>query len=164
MPTRQLALARVDNRLVHGQVLEAWLPALEADAILVADDEAAADPFARAAMQLAIPEDVSFSVLSLDAAAARLAGEGPPGSRTLLLLREVEDAARLVEKGAALSALNLGNVHFRPGRAQVTGSVHLDRAELGRLEALQARGVAIDLRAVPGEKALGLDAVRHALR
>lgn len=164
MPTRQLALARVDNRLVHGQVLEAWVPALEADAILVADDEAAADPFARAAMQLAIPEDVAFSVLPVEAAAARLAGAGPPGRRTLLLLREVDDAARLVEKGGALSSLNLGNVHFRPGRVQVTGSVHLDRAELARLEALEARGVAVELRAVPGERSLGLDTVRHALR
>ena len=45
-----IALVRIDNRLVHGQVLEAWVPALSAQGILVADDEVAANPLARAAM------------------------------------------------------------------------------------------------------------------
>ncbi|MFL5446580.1 MAG: PTS sugar transporter subunit IIB, partial [Myxococcales bacterium] len=49
-----MALVRVDNRLVHGQVLEAWVPALSVQAILVADDEVAGNALARAAMGLAI--------------------------------------------------------------------------------------------------------------
>src|SRR5262249_57994578 len=73
-----VALLRVDNRLVHGQVLEAWLPALDAQGILVADDEAAGNVLARSAMALAIPPGISFEGLRLPAAAEarRPGGEG----------------------------------------------------------------------------------------
>ena len=50
-----IALVRVDNRLVHGQILEAWMPRLRATALVVADDDAARSPLARAAMTLAVP-------------------------------------------------------------------------------------------------------------
>src|SRR5207253_2194828 len=92
-----VALVRVDNRLVHGQVLEAWLPALGAHGILVADDEAAGNVLARSAMALAIPPKVSFQVLRVDAAAdlLRPGGTGVPGVRTLLLVRDVRDASAL---------------------------------------------------------------------
>ncbi len=69
-------LVRVDNRLVHGQVLEAWVPALEAKALWVADDEAAGDALAQLAMGLAIPSGVTLEVMTLAQAAARL---GSPG-------------------------------------------------------------------------------------
>src|SRR5207249_7297405 len=94
-----VALIRVDNRLVHGQVLEAWLPALGAHGILVADDEAAGNVLARSAMALAIPPKVSFQVLRVDAAADLLkpGGKGPQASRTLVLLRDVRDALALHE-------------------------------------------------------------------
>ena len=74
-----VALVRVDNRLVHGQVLEAWLPALGAHGILVADDEAAGNVLARSAMALAIPPKVSFQVVRVDAAAELL----KPGGKVL---------------------------------------------------------------------------------
>src|SRR5207302_6746637 len=86
-----VALVRVDNRLVHGQVLEAWLPALGAHGILVADDEAAGNVLARSAMALAIPPKVSFQVLRVEAA-ADLLKTGPLAQRTLVLLRDVRDA------------------------------------------------------------------------
>ena len=79
-----VVLVRVDNRLVHGQVLEAWLPALDAHGVLVADDEAAGNVLARSAMALAIPPRVKFEVLRVSAAAEALkpGGKGPPSSRT----------------------------------------------------------------------------------
>src|SRR4051812_47533027 len=65
-----IVLARVDNRLVHGQILSAWLPALGADALLVADDEAARNPLVRSAMEIAIPPDVQFDVVPVENIAA----------------------------------------------------------------------------------------------
>ena len=161
-----LALVRVDNRLVHGQVLEAWLPALDAHGILVADDEAAANALARSAMALAIPPRVSFMVMRLHAAAELLreGGKGPPAARTLLLLREVRDAVSLHAQGVAMPRLNVGNVHFAAGRRQVSPSVFLDPSELHELEKLAATGTAVEVRAVPSEAPLGLDAIKAKFR
>ena len=154
-------LVRIDNRLVHGQVLEAWVPALRVKALLVADDEAAADPFAQAAMGLALGDGLSLEVLTLADAAARL-GPGGPGAaaHTLVLLREVESAVALTRAGVVLPRLNLGNVHFRAGRKAVSPTVYLDDAELQALEALGRTGCEIEVRAVPTEQPLFLPALR----
>ncbi len=154
-------LVRVDNRLLHGQVLEAWVPALRAQALLVADDEASADPFAQAAMGLALGEGLLLEVLTLAEAAARLGPGGRgAGPGTLLLLREVESAVALSKAGVALPRLNLGNVHFRPGRRAVAPTVYLDDAELSSLEALGRAGCEIEVRAVPSDQPLFLPALR----
>jgi mannose/fructose/N-acetylgalactosamine-specific phosphotransferase system component IIB len=153
-----VALVRVDNRLVHGQVLEAWLPALDAHGIVVADDEAAGNVLARSAMALAIPPGVVFEVLRIQAASELLrpGGKGPQASRTLLLLRDVRDAVALHDGGVAIPQLNLGNVHFGAGRKQVSSSVFLDASELSALEKLAQAGTQVEARAVPSEKPVTL--------
>lgn len=153
-----VALVRVDNRLVHGQVLEAWLPALDAHGILVADDEAAGNVLARSAMALAIPPGINFEVLRVEAAAGLLrpGGKGPQAPRTLVLLRDVRDAVALSEAGVPVPQLNLGNVHFGRGRKQVSPSVFLDAGELAALEKLSRAGTQVEVRAVPSEPPLRL--------
>lgn len=154
-----VALVRVDNRLVHGQVLEAWLPALDAHGILVADDEAAGNVLARSAMALAIPPGVNFEVLRVQAAAELLrpGGRGPQASRTLLLLRDVRDAVALHKAGVPMPQLNLGNVHFGTGRKQVSPSVFLNAEELSALDKLAGGGTQVEVRAVPSEAPVRLD-------
>ncbi len=161
-----VALVRVDNRLVHGQVLEAWLPALGAHGILVADDEAAGNVLARSAMALAIPPKVSFQVLRVEAAADLLkpGGKGPQASRTLVLLRDVRDAVALHDQGVRIPRLNLGNVHFGAGRRQVAPSVFLDAGEMAALEKLAAEGTDVEVRAVPGETPLPLAEIKSRFR
>ena len=153
-----VALVRVDNRLVHGQVLEAWLPALDAHGILVADDEAAGNVLARSAMALAIPPGVSFEVLRVPAAAELLrpGGKGPQAARTLLLLRDVRDAVALNDAGVPIPQLNVGNVHFGAGRKQVSASVFLAAEELEELEKLARTGTQVEVRAVPSETPIRL--------
>ena len=157
-----VALIRVDNRLVHGQVLEAWLPALNAHGILVADDEAAGNVLARSAMALAIPPKVQFQVLKLSGAAdiLRPGGPGVPGVRTLLLVRDVRDALALHELGVPIDRLNLGNVHFARGRRQVAPSVYLDAAELEGLARLASGGTEVEARAVPAEAPVPLSVLQ----
>jgi PTS system mannose-specific IIB component len=148
-----IVLARVDNRLVHGQVLEAWVPALAAQGILVADDEVAGNALARAAMGLAIPRKITFHVGRLAEVAEMLrpGGPGAPAPRTLLLVRNVRDAAALRDQGVPLPHLNLGNVHFSQGRKQVMPTVYLDTAEIAALGRLARAGTEIEARAVPAE-------------
>jgi len=157
-----IALVRIDNRLVHGQVLEAWLPALDAHGILVADDEAAGNVLARSAMALAIPPGITFQVVRLQAAAdlLRPGGKGPQSARTLVLLRDVRDAVALHDRGVALPRLNLGNVHFGTGRRQVASSVFLDQEEVAALEKLAAEGTQVEVRAVPSEAPLHLPEIK----
>lgn len=149
-----ISLVRVDNRLIHGQVVEAWLPHLKVSRVAVADDEAAQSPLIRAAMALAVQSAIEVRIEPL--AELDFAGLSRDGVKTLLLLREVEGVERAQERGLALDHLNLGNVHFSTGRRQVSPSVFLAPLELAVLQKLAAGGIRVEARAVPNERPLEL--------
>jgi PTS system N-acetylgalactosamine-specific IIB component len=145
-----IALARVDERLVHGQVLVGWVPHLGARRVVVADDEAAASPLARAAMTMALPPGVTAEVEPLRAVAwGDLARADDP---VLVVLRGVAEAELALAAGltpARAPVLNLGNVHYGQGRRQITPSVFLSAAEMDGLRRLGAAGFRVEARAVP---------------
>lgn len=149
-----ISLVRVDNRLIHGQVVEAWLPHLEVARVVVADDEAAQSPLIRAAMGLAVPPSVSVEIRPL--AQVDFAALSADGVSTLLLLRNIQDVVTAAERGLQVRSLNLGNVHFEVGRKQVSPSVFLSRADLDRLKMLAGAGAEVEARAVPSDRPVTL--------
>jgi PTS system N-acetylgalactosamine-specific IIB component len=157
-----IALVRVDNRLLHGQILETWIPRLGAGEVVVADDEAAASDLARAAMTLCVPPDLAVSIVPVRAAPwAELAAKK---ARVLVLLRDVA-ALEVARAGGLVPALsrrvNLGNVHFGPGRRAVTPSVFLTGDELATLQALSAAGFEVEARAIPSEAPAGMSEIER---
>jgi len=154
-----VVLLRVDQRLLHGQVVEGWVPFLRADSIVVADDRSAADPLSRIAMTAACPAKVKLSLLTVAQAAA-----GPlPGARILVLVATVEAAARLWEAGFRTESVNLGNVPITAGRRRITPSVALSAEEVRALDRIAEAGSRVEVRAVPREKAADLILVHRVL-
>jgi len=151
-----IVLTRVDNRLIHGQVIEAWLPHLAVGRILVADDEAAHNALMQAAMRMAVPAGVKVDIAPVDQADFK--GAAADGVRTLVLLREVKSVAQARERGLPATPLNLGNVHAGAGRKAVTRAVFLSDEEVRDLKQLQDGGMPVSFQAVPLEKPLGLEA------
>lgn len=145
-----ISFIRIDSRLIHGQVIESWLPHLKAERIVVADDSAVADPLIRAAMGLAVPPDVEVLIARVDDVPFKKLENDAP--RTLVLLRDVAAAVRAYAKGL-VGPLNLGNVHAGPQRAAVSRSVFLTDAEKEQLLAMSRDGLAVTIQAVPNEPA-----------
>lgn len=145
-----ISLVRVDNRLIHGQVVSTWIPHLRADRVVVADDEAAASPLMRAAMSMALPSNVASSIVRMDDVDWAGLSSGP--ERVLVLVRDVAQAVAAVRAGARVKDLNLGNVHFAEGRKPVSPSVFLSKEELALLEELAGGGVEVEARAVPTDR------------
>jgi len=147
-----IALVRVDNRLLHGQILETWVPLLKVRSIVVADDEAAGSPLARAAMTLALPPDLPASIQPLGGVDWAALAAGPV--RVLVLLRDLPDLERAVAGGlgpAQAPRINLGNVHFTAGRLPVTPSVFLSPGEMEAVERLAHAGFEVEARAIPSD-------------
>ena len=162
-----IALVRVDNRLLHGQILEAWLPRLRATRIVVADDQAARTPLARQAMTLCLPPELPAVIAPVEAVDWDDVASRP--EMVLVLLRDVGDLARAAAAGLSPRHApegNIGNVHFAAGRTPVTPSVFLSGAEVAQLEALARQGFAVELRAIPADAPLGPAeiAARHRAR
>ncbi len=145
-----ISLVRVDNRLIHGQVVEAWLPFLKVERVAVADDEAASNDLIRAAMGLAVQPSVEVLIHPL--AEVPFEALSRDDVKTLVLVRDVQGAVTAKARGLELSKLNLGNVHFATGRRQVSPSVFLSPEEMEQLKMLADEGVEVDARGVPAEK------------
>lgn len=147
-----IVLSRIDNRLIHGQVIEAWLPHLRVRRLVVADDATAFDAMAQAAMGLAVPESVEVVHVAIDALDARaLSADAVP---TLILFRDVSGAVRARQHGLPDGRLTVGNVHAGPGRHAVSRSVFLTADEAAQLDALGASGMDVVIQAVPSEAPL----------
>ena len=145
-----ISFIRVDSRLIHGQVIETWLPHLKIQRIVVADDASAVDPLVRAAMALAVPAEIDVLLAPIaDVPWKKLASDAP---RTIVLLRDIPSALRAYEHGL-IGPLNLGNVHAGPARHAVSRNVYLTDQEKQRLLELTKDGLAVTIQTVPNETA-----------
>ncbi|HSN13646.1 MAG TPA: PTS sugar transporter subunit IIB [Anaeromyxobacteraceae bacterium] len=157
-----IALVRVDNRLLHGQILEAWIPRLGIGDIVVADDEAASSHLARAALMLCVPQGMPARIVAPgDVPWEELAGER---AASLVLVRDVGALATARCSGLTperVRRINVGNVHFAPGRRPVTPSVFLAADEVSALRALADAGFEVEARAIPSETPVGMGEIER---
>ena len=103
-----LALIRIDDRLIHGQVVEGWLPVLGASRIIVVSDAAAADAMQRQLMRLALPEAVALDVLPVSAAVAAVRAAAAAPEKALVLAPGPAEILALLEGGLELESVNVG--------------------------------------------------------
>lgn len=146
-----IVLARIDNRFVHGQILEAWIPYTKATCIIVASDAAARNPVQKMAMETCGTCGLSIQTLEVENAVKRLLEGEFDKSRVVLLFGTTEDALKAVKLGLELEELNVGNIHFCIGKLQVSPSVSVDTADLENLKALTEKGIKIVIRCVPSD-------------
>ena len=151
-------LQRIDDRLIHGQVVVAWGQRLHPDRLWVADDGAAADPWERDLLAVAAP-GIEVRVVSVAAMAAAWAEENFAAGGAFLIVRDLAAALALVEAGAAVARFNLGGLHYAPGKSKVNEYIYLDEADRARARALLARSVALEVQDVPGARVESLAAL-----
>ena len=144
---------RIDDRLIHGQVIAIWCRHQRFTRVVVVDDGVAADPFMRDVLTLAAPPGLAVQVLSLAEGLRELGVDRPDRPTTMVLLKSPSAAQRLYAGGVTFSKLNIGGVGGRPGRHTLFRNIALSDEELAILKSLLARGVQITLLTVPGEKA-----------
>jgi len=154
-------LQRVDDRLIHGQIVVAWGQRLHPERIWVVDDAAAGSAWERDLMSSAAP-DVDVQVVTIAAMTAAWAAEEEAPGGAFLLVRDLKSALALVESGATITRLNLGGLHYAPGKSKVNEYIYLDDADRAHARALLARGVALEVQDVPGAVARSLTALDPA--
>ena len=154
MNSIDIALVRVDNRLVHGQILEAWVPYIKASCIVVVDDQVAADFFRETVIRMAVPREVRVVISSVEEFAASSTFGRCGGPRTIVLFSNIADALTVYRLGFKFTSLNIGNIYHDDCKLCCTPSVLLSEQDLRDIESLHEAGVRIELRRVPREKAV----------
>jgi mannose/fructose/N-acetylgalactosamine-specific phosphotransferase system component IIB len=147
-----IALLRIDDRLIHGQVVEGWLPHLEADLVVVVSDAAAADPVQSALMKMALPAEVGLLVASAKDAPAALRSPQAQKRRILVLVPGPAEALSLLEGGVGVERINVGGLHYTVGKVQLGRALFLDERDRRALRAIADRGVRLEGRPLPTDR------------
>ncbi len=157
-----LLLARIDDRLIHGQVVHGWGSSLRPTWIAIVSDALRAD-LARAELYLfAAPEGARAQALSvqetlLDSTRATIEAE-----RSMLLFPGVEEPLRLKQAGFPLTEVNVGGLHHAPGKHALLPYVYLDSRDRDALRALAALGVKLTAQDLPTNPAHRLEPMLEA--
>lgn len=141
---------RIDDRLIHGQIVATWISALGVNSIIVADTKAANDALQKTLLKMAVPGSIKFEILPFEEAAERFAGDSDM-SKTLLIVRNIEGLKKLMDLGVGFTVVNFGNSGFANGRVQYSKSVWLTPDERAVVEEVMAAGVTLEVRVVPSE-------------
>lgn len=158
-----ISLLRVDERLIHGQVVVGWGVPLGLERLVVADDELAASPWEQELYALGVPEGVGARFATVADARAALPEWTADPRRTALLLRSVAAAARLAEDGSLSGrSLNLGGVHHAAGRDALLPYLHLTEGEVEALRVIAAAGCEVFAQDLPGARRVSLDELERA--
>ncbi|HDQ40271.1 MAG TPA: PTS mannose/fructose/sorbose transporter subunit IIB [Desulfonatronum sp.] len=144
---------RIDNRLVHGQIIETWLPYLGSRLILVVNDELAGDALRQEIIQLAVPLGVELQFSRIDGVlfALQALGKRTAMEDILLLFASCSDANRAHQDGLTFASLNIGNLHYGPGKQQLCPHVALSSEDISCLRYFTRQGVSLDFRCVPND-------------
>ena len=154
-----IMLTRIDNRLVHGQVGCAWTTALGGcNLIVVADDQAAADPIQQSLMKATAQNaGVGIRFFTLEKPIAVI-HKAAPSQHIFLVVRTPQSARKLVEGGVPIDKLCIGNMHVAPGKVVTTEPhVYVDEQDLADLRAIRDKGVDVYIQIAPGDRKLDFE-------
>ncbi len=155
-----IVLYRVDERLLHGQVVVGWGSRLHPARYVVADDELAHSDWEQELYQLTLGEDAEAEFATIAEARGRLDEWRRDPVRTVLLTRRLAGMVELAEGGGLEGEeVNLGGIHHAPGRTAVRSYLHLGEAERDDLRRLAELGVRVMGRELPDSTRVGLDAL-----
>lgn len=149
-----IGLARIDDRLIHGQVATRWTKETNVSRIIVISDEVAADHVRKTLLTQVAPPGVTAHVV--DVAKAIRVWNNPKyaGDRVMLLFTNPTDVWRLVEAGVDIKSVNIGGMAFRQGKTQVNNAVSVDEKDIEAFKKLNERGIELEVRKVSSDSRL----------
>ncbi len=146
-------LARVDNRLIHGQVGMVWTNLSGANLILVVDDPVSEDSFQQELMKMTVATTgVGVRFWKVQQTIDNI-WKAAPSQRIFIVTKDPIVMNTLVQAGIPIKEVNLGNMHAAPGkRKYVNEYLYVDDEDMAAIEAMKAKGVSISAQVLPDQR------------
>ena len=149
-----IGLARIDDRLIHGQVATRWTKETNVQRIIVVSDEVAADTVRKTLLTQVAPPGVTAHVVDVAKMIRVYNNPKYAGERVMLLFTNPTDVERLVEGGVKITSVNIGGMAFRQGKTQVNNAISVDAKDIEAFNKLNARGIELEARKVSTDQKL----------
>lgn len=147
----KINLARIDTRLLHGQVATAWTPASKADRIIVASDTVAQDDLRKQLIKQAAPGNVKANVVPIKKLIEVSKDPRFGNTHALILFETPQEALEAIEGGVEIKELNVGSMAHSTGKTMVNTVLSMDKEDVATFERLRELGVKFDVRKVPND-------------
>ncbi len=159
-----VVFVRVDDRLIHGQVVEGWVNFLKATGIFVADDSVASNALQRSIMEVAVPRGLKVSIGRVEEICEQARTSASIKERIILLFSSPSSVLRALRLGLSFPELNIGGMHSLPGKRKLIDVLAVDDDDLKALREISAAGVKVTVQAVPNQKPLSLEKLFEACK
>lgn len=151
-----IVLARIDDRLIHGQVATVWSKETKCERIIVCNDDVANDEIRKTLLVQVAPPGVKASVVDVEKAIRVYNNPKYEGVRVLLLFTNPTDVLRMVEGGVDIKSVNIGGMAFKEGKKQITGAVSVDEKDIAAFKKLDEKGIELEIRKVVTDSKVNL--------
>ena len=148
----KIVLARIDTRLLHGQVATNWAKSTNPDRIIVVSDSVAKDELRKKLIEQAAPPGVKAHTIPLDKLVEVSKDTRFGGTKALLLFENPQDALYVIEKGVDIKELNIGSMAHSVGKVLVNNAISMDQKDVETYKKLSDLGVKFDVRKVTGDR------------
>ena len=152
MQIEGIVLVRIDDRLIHGQVMTSWLNFLGANKIMIIDDGVAQDPFVKNVLKTCIPANIKMATFTVDKAAERLQ-KGFPGDKCIILVKYPETLHRLLKKGIVFDEINIGGMGVSGKRTKFFRNISASEEEKQMMKEMIEAGSKIHVRIIAEDSA-----------
>ncbi|CDG17430.1 PTS mannose transporter subunit IIAB [Xenorhabdus doucetiae] len=152
----KIALARIDDRLIHGQVATRWTKETNVKRIIVVSDDVAQDTVRATLLKQVAPPGVSAHVIDVAKCVRVYNNPKYAGERVMLLFTNPTDVLRIVEGGVAIESINIGGMAFRQGKTQINNAISVDQTDIDAFGKLNARGIELEARKVASDTRLNM--------
>ena len=149
-----IGLARIDDRLIHGQVATRWTKETNVTRIIVVSDEVAADTVRKTLLTQVAPPGVTAHVVDVAKMIRVYNNPQYAGERVMLLFTNPTDVERIVAEGVKITTVNIGGMAFRQGKTQVNNAISVDEKDIEAFKKLNARGIELEARKVSTDQKL----------
>lgn len=148
---KNIVLCRIDDRLIHGQVVTSWIKQTGGNRIIIVDDALTKDLFMQKILKAAAPRDVAVEVLSVGDGTAVLKEEPEMGEKVIILVKTPQIPEQLIKGGVELPRIVLGGMGAKEGRKKFNRNVSASQEEMDSMKRMIAAGTQIHYQLVPTE-------------
>lgn len=149
---RNIVLVRIDDRLIHGQIVTAWLKQTNGNTILIIDDALPNDPFMHRILKAASPPGISVEILSVGDALRFLAEDSPSDEKLVILTKAPQPLEKLIEGGISIDRIILGGMGAKAGRQRFNKNISANAEEVESMRQILGNNVEMLYQMVPNDR------------
>jgi len=144
-----IKIVRIDDRLIHGQIVQGWLKTIDVDKILIVSDEVANDEMQQVLLSMAVPSSVKLVIKSIKDASYEIANEVYEKDNLMILFSNPQDIVKMIDNGIKFQSINIGGMHYAHGKKQLLSNLSVDRNDVEAFLKLINCGIELETRALP---------------